>query len=55
MDTINNGPGIINNGFTHLVTIVQTRPETVHSNNDDNSVSDKWDPVAYATKYAFKS
>ena len=37
------------------VTIVQTRPETVHSNEEDDSASDKWDPVAYATKYAFKS
>ena len=37
------------------ITIVQTRPETVHSNEENESASDKWDPVAYATKYAFKS
>lgn len=36
------------------VTIVQTRPETVHSNEENESASNKWDPVAYATKYAFK-
>jgi len=38
-----------------LITIVQTRPETVHSQEDQNQASHKWDPVAYAKKYAFKS
>ena len=36
------------------ITIVQTRPETVHSQEDENHASQKWDPVAYAKKYAFK-
>ena len=38
------------------ITIVQTRPETVHSNKgNEHSVANKWDPVAYAKKYAFKN
>lgn len=37
------------------VVIVQTRPETVHSAKENNSTSNKWDPVAYAKKYAFKN
>ena len=38
------------------ITIVQTRPETVHSNKgNEHSVAKKWDPVAYAKKYAFKN
>lgn len=37
------------------ITIVQTRPETVHSHKNNNLTSQKWDPVAYAKKYAFKN
>lgn len=34
------------------VTIVQTRPETVHSENEEDEEL-AWDPVAMANKYAF--
>ncbi|HEV8626425.1 MAG TPA: PEP/pyruvate-binding domain-containing protein [Acidimicrobiia bacterium] len=35
------------------VTIVQTRPETVHATSDDAPKTPGWDPAAYAARYAF--
>lgn len=35
------------------VTIVQTRPETVHAAAEDRATTPGWDPVAFAGKYAF--
>ena len=35
------------------ITIVQTRPVTVHRADEDPPAAPSWDPVSYARKYAF--
>ncbi len=35
------------------VTIVQTRPETVHAGTEEQARAPGWDPAAYAARYAF--
>jgi pyruvate,water dikinase len=35
------------------VTIVQTRPETVHAAGEADSEAPRWDPATYAARYAF--
>jgi pyruvate, water dikinase len=35
------------------VTVVQTRPETVHAGAQEQACTPAWDPAAYAARYAF--